>query len=335
MKGSILAVGLTAAGLAGAAPAAAQSLIVAHGFSPTHVISAQGVEPWMECMKAKSPGVAMTYFPSGQIASTKEMLDALNNAVAQATTVPIGYVASKMPLNGVSMLPGLGSSASEVIPVYSKAVKEGRLAEEFAANRIHPIWVMVLPAYQMVSRKGAITTLDQFDGLVVRSAGGSMNLTISSLGASAAEIPSSDMYVAMERGTVDATLAAMASIKPYNIQELMKAVSTNGEFGSFSIAFSMSDDAWKGLSGDQQAAAMECGAQVETSIAKFLDDEVISLQAEFAKAGIEVYQFPPETVEAMREKLGAVADDWVKRLADRGLPAQEVLDAYRATLAGK
>ncbi|SMF65815.1 TRAP-type C4-dicarboxylate transport system, substrate-binding protein [Tistlia consotensis] len=327
-----LAAALAVAVLAGGAgPALAETtLTVAHGFSPTHVIAAQGVDPWMACMKAKAGDqLGFNYYPSGQVASTKEMLTALNAGIADLTTVPIGYVSSKMPLNGVSMLPGLGSSAGQVIPVYSKAVRQGLLAKEFEQNHIRPIWVMVLPAYQIVSRVGPLRTKEDFAGKVVRSAGGTMNLTLSALGASPAEIPSSDMYVAMERGTVDATLSAYASIKPYNINEVMNAVSANGEFGSFSIAFSMSDSSWTKLSPELQQMASDCGSQVEGSIARFLDGEVDELKAEFSKAGVTVYDFTPEQLAWMHKQLGQVSDDWVARLKDRGLPAQQALDEYR------
>lgn len=317
-----------------ATPLSAQTVLtVAHGFSPTHVIAAQGVDPWMSCV-SESAGdmVSFNYFPSGQIAKTTEMLGALESGVANLTTVPIGYVSDRMPLNGVSMLPGMGSSAGEVIPAYSKAVNKGLLAEEFAANNIVPVWVMALPAYQIVSTKGPMRKPSDFAGKVLRSAGGTMSLTISALGASPAEIPSSDMYVALERGTADATLSALSSIKPYNINELMNAVSTNGAFGSFSVVFSMDNSSWDALGPEAQMIFLECGAKTEAEIARFLDDEVATLQEEFKAAGVEVYSLTESEIEAIDTALAPVLDDWVNRLANRGLPAEAAVKEYRALL---
>ena len=327
---------LYAAGLAATTaspPAAEPALTVAHGFAPAHVIAAQGVEPWMSCVEERAgDGLSFTYFPAGQIASTTEMLDALENGVADFTTVPIGYVSAKMPLNGVSMLPGLGSTATEVVGAYSRAVRSGLLAEEFLENGIRPVWVMALPAYQIVSASGPLRTQADFAGKVIRSAGGTMNLTISSLGSSSAEIPSSDMYVAMERGTVDATLSALASIKPYNIDEVMDAVSANGEFGSFTVVFSVGEDTWSGLAPEIQRIISDCGNEVEASMATFLDAEMAQLQQEFKAAGVEVYTFTPEELTAIEAKLGPVSSDWVSRLDERGLPATEALTEYHHLL---
>ena len=191
---------------------------------------------------------------------------------------------------------------------------------------------MALPAYQIVSTKGPLRAPADFAGKVVRSAGGTMNLTISALGASPAEIPSSDMYVAMERGTADATLSALASIKPYNVNELMNAVSTNGAFGSFSVAFSMDKESWDALDDGAKAVFTDCGAKTETSIAAFLDDEVTALQTEFKDAGVDVYTFTDDELSAIDEQLSSVIDDWVSRLDGRGLPATQAVADYRALL---
>lgn len=182
------------------------------------MVSTEGGEAWMSCLKEAYDSVSFNYLSSGQIASAKEMLDALDNGVADLSIILMGYVTSKMPLNGVSLLPDLGSRASEVTPAYSKVVREGQMADEFAQNGIRPLWVVVFPSYQLMSRGEPLKSEADMSGKVIRSSGGAMNLTVSSLGASAAEIPSSDLYVALERGTVDGGLSALASIKPYKLR---------------------------------------------------------------------------------------------------------------------
>lgn len=322
---SACAICAVAANMAGAET----SLTVANGWAPGHVVSTEGVESWMTCVKDTDSSIAFDYFPSGQIATTKEMLDALNNGVADLSIIPMGYVTSKMPLNGVSLLPDLGSRASEVTPAYSKAVRQGKMAEEFTQNGIRPLWVVVFPSYQLMSRGEPMKTEADMTGKVIRSSGGAMNLTVSSLGASAAEIPSSDLYVALERGTVDGGLSALASIKPYKLNEVIKAVSTNGEFGSFSLTFAIEQSKWDALTEEQKAAMDDCGAQIEQSFAAHLDEETDQLGAEFAKDGITVYEFSPEELQKINGKLKTVSDDWVARLSERSLPAAEVLDSYR------
>src|SRR3546814_1270206 len=127
------------------------------------------------------------------------------------------------------MLPGLGSTAHEIIAAFSKGVREDEaLVNEYKVVNAVPIWVMGFPPYQIISTSAAIRSLDDFKGKIIRSAGGSMNLTIEALGAAPAEVVVADLYVSMERGVVDATISGANSVKPYNIQEIMKSMSVNG-----------------------------------------------------------------------------------------------------------
>jgi len=318
-------------------PAQAQdvTLNIVHGSPEGHIIAAGGVEPWMSCVtEAAGDRVAFNYYPAGQLSGLRELQAALESGVADAVPIPIGYVSDRLPLNGVAMLPGLGGSADEIITAYSAAVREGILAEEFAAIDAVPIWVMGFPPYQILSTGDPISDLAGFEGKVIRSAGGTMTLAIEMLGAAPAEIPISDTYVALERGTVDGTISALASIKPYNIQELMTGVSTNGAFGTFTNVFAINANVWESVPADLQEVMMDCGFQVEESIAETMDTEATQLAEEFAGMGIEVFEFSDEQLSEINGPLSEVQQDWVDRLEERGLPAQQVLDEYLARIGG-
>ena len=316
--------------LAGLGAAGAAELSVVTGSPDGHVIS-QAVENWMDCVEAADVGdLTLRYYPAGQLSGLPELLQSLQSGVADFAPVPVGYVSDQMPLNGVSMLPGLGSSAGDVIAAYSSAFKEGPLAREYEANGVVPLWAMAFPPYQVVSMGDPIRTEADFAGKVLRSAGGSMNLAITSLGGSPAEIPSSDMYVALERGTADGTISAPASLKPYNVNELMKSISTNGAFGTFVNVFAVRKDRWDAFSPDEQAKLTDCAEGTQDFIGGLLDGENDALIAEFKEAGVDTYAFTDDEKAAIEERLEAVKDDWVDRLAARGLPAEEVLTDYTA-----
>ncbi|MCE8021960.1 TRAP transporter substrate-binding protein DctP [Halomonas sp. MCCC 1A11036] len=320
--------------IANAAVVQAQSFSFVHGSPEGHMLSRQGAEPWMECVREASEGdVDFSYYPSGQLSSTPELFRALQSRVADVTIIPIGYVSDELPLNGVSMLPGLGSSSKEIVAAYSEAVRDGVLADEFTAQDIMPLFVSVYPPYQMVSMRDKIESADDFRGKVVRSAGGAMNLAISELGASPAEIPIGDTYVALERGTADGTISGFASIKPFSLDEIMSSMSRNGEFGTFSNVFAMRLDDFDALSDELQQVFLDCGERVQEDMANYLDDEVEQLAQEFSEAGIEIYEFSPEALAEINERLEAANEVWVQRLERRGLPAQRVFDEYAVALA--
>ncbi|SMF55464.1 TRAP-type C4-dicarboxylate transport system, substrate-binding protein [Tistlia consotensis] len=331
MSAGALALGLGARPLR----AAKIEVTVAHGSPLKHVIAAQGVQPWMDRVTELTGGaVKFNYYPAGQIAKLKELLSALQSGVADFVPVPVGYVSDKLPLNGVSMLPGLGGSSQAIVTAHSDQLADGgALAKEFASQDCDPLWVMAFPPYQIVSTGDPIKTVDDFKGKVIRSAGGSMNLVINALGASPAEIPVSDMYVALERGTVGATISALSSLKPYKVDEIMKAASTNGSFGTFVNIFCGNAKKMASLPKEIRDAMVQAGKDTQTSASTFMDNEVGGLIKEFEGAGKTMYAFAPDQLKAINAELAKVQDEWVKRLADRGLPADKVLAKFRELTA--
>lgn len=320
---------------AGTANAQDVTMSMVTGSPPSHVISTGAVEPWMACVTGKvGERVKFNYFPSGQLVGNRELTSALMNGVADAVPIPVGYDSDKIPLNGVAALPGLGSSATEIMTANSAAVREaGPLADEYTAINAVPLIVMDFPPYQMVSRGPALRSLEDMKGKVIRSAGGSSTLTINALGGAPAEIAVGDTYVSMERGVVDATISGINSVKPYNLQELMKSMSTNGAFGTFTNVVAMNGTVWSKVPADIQVVMKDCGLDVEKKLMARMDAESGELIKEFASKGIDMFEYTPEQLAAMEKLLAVVHDDWVKRLADRGLPARAVLDRYKALIA--
>ncbi|MFN3209909.1 MAG: TRAP transporter substrate-binding protein DctP [Roseovarius sp.] len=329
-----ICVGLAAVGIAGGAFAQDTRLTIIHGSPSGHPIT-RAVETWMECIQTtEGPQADVSYYPGGQISGIAELLQGLNNGVGHAAPIAAGYVSEKLPLNGVVMLPGLGSTAQEVMDAYGAALESGPLREEFLSNGVVPIWVMAWPPYQIMSTSDPITSAEDFSGKVVRSAGGTMNLTIESLGAAPAEITIGDVYVAMERGTADATISSFSSIRSYGLAELASSVSFNASFGTFTNVFVIDQDKWTEFSPEMQDKAMACGETTETAMAAFLDAETDELAAEFKEQGIDVYNLSDPQLDAFADAMTAVSNDWADRLEKRGLPARQVLEDYTSRFGG-
>ncbi len=308
-------------------------MTVVHGSPESHVISNQGVSPWMQCVsETLGKAINFDYFPGGQVAKTPDLLRAIDHGLADIAPVAVGYSSDELPLNGVAMLPGLGSSSGQIVSAYSEALKNGPLHDEFANKNLIPLLVMAYPPYQVLSAKGKIDNLAAFSGKVLRSAGGSMNIAIAELGASPTEIPVGDTYVALQRGTVDGTISGLASIKPFSFHELTKSISRNGEFGTFTNVLIVRKESFEALTPEAQQAFVDCGRQIEQAMANFLDTQVEELLSEFSAQGIDVYAFPPQELSAIKIRLENTQAKWVERLAGRGLQAQEALDQYEQAI---
>ncbi|MBB4285899.1 TRAP transporter substrate-binding protein DctP [Roseospira goensis] len=323
---------MVAAGVSMAGAARAETVLTfADSFPDGHYLAEEGMKYWMQRAEELSDGaISWTYFPAGQIAKAGGILTAVRDGRVDAGYVGIGYFSDKLPLNSVSMLPGMAPTAGAGSPGYWAMLKaDGPLRQEFLDSNAVPMMGVMLDPYQMVMATPPLTTPEDFVGKKVRSGGGAMNLTLESLGATPVAMPAPDMYVAMERGTVDGTLFAINSVKPYRVDELTESVSTNGPFGTFVITIAINKETFEGLAPAEQEALRQAGEETVTHLANYVDANVGKRLEEFRAQGITVYDFPPDVVTVLEEALTEAEADWVRRMSDRGLPAAEVLADFK------
>lgn len=321
------------AGVFFAMPAAADNVVFAHGYSAQHPMTLQGFEPFVACVQEGTQGaVAIDSFPSGQLVTMKNAIDGLSSGIAGLSAVLVGQESAKLPLNGITLLPDMGMTATEMVHAWRTVLDQGGpLSDEIAQQGLHPLLVNFLPAYQVMSTRGATQTLDDFKGLKVRVSGGAMNLTANELQAVPVELDV-DMYVALQRGVIDATFLALTSAKTYSVQELIKATSANGSFGSGTSILAMSDAAWDRLTPDQQQVFTECGLRIEGELAAYLDGLNEEVKTEFNGLGIDVFDYTDGQKAELSKRFAAVAEAYFAQLGPKGDAARAAYEDYQAEL---
>ena len=313
---------------------AAEKLTITTNVPPQHWASTQGAEPFMACVKKATNGdLDFGYFPGGQIQNFNNSLDVVNNGLAQISYLVISALSGKMPINGIPLLPNMGNNVVEMTKANRKVIDaDGPFKKEFADNKVRPLFINMFPAYQMILKSGAIEAPKDFQGKKILSGGSTMSFAIKSLGSSPVEIPVSDMYMAVQQGTVDGVVLALASVKPYKLEEVAKSMTTNAHLGSASGIWAMDLATWNKMSAANQKALNDCGLQTEERIAKWVDEFTMRLQSELAGSGVKFYTLSDDAKAAFGKSLVSASDDYVSRLASRGAPARAALDMYLKAL---
>jgi TRAP-type transport system periplasmic protein len=305
------------------------TLTVADGLGPKHVVAANGIAPWMACVKqGTNDAVDFKYFPSGQLATVTNALDSLNKGIADVAFISASNEPDKLPLTGVVMLPNSGQVAVESVAAWRKSLDaNGPLTAEFTANKFRPLILNVLPPYQIMTIT-PIDSVDKLKGLKIRAAGGALSFVVKALGGIPVEMPASDMYLALQRKTVDGTILALSSANSYNLHEVVKGMSSNLSLGTSAQIYGISLAAWNKLTSDQQKVMDQCGRKIEIDLAKLTDDDNEKLKVKFTSLGVNVVQFGPAQKAAIDERLLGVKKEYIDRVQARGLPAQQAYDSY-------
>lgn len=312
----------------------AEELSVVTYLSATHFGVTEGMQPFMDCVTAETEGaITFSFYPSGQLASAESSLDALGNGIADIAYIVPQRASSKMPLTNVPVLPNMGDSSGEISAAYRKALEaDGLLAEELRRNNLTLLTVNQYPPYQVGFTGGVVDTLDGFEGLKLRVIGGSASSTATVLGAVPVELSAADVYIALQRGTVDGVFFPIAGMQAFKLNEVTKAISTNANFGGSMAMVAMNSDTFGAMPEETQQIFLDCGMKSEANLIAYQDGAQERFLQEFEAGGVSVFAFPPEELARINAQLDKTAEEFIARLEARGLPGQAAYDEFRAAL---
>lgn len=326
-----LALGLLAA-VAGLAmmPANAAELRLGDFQSTTHIVSKEGTQKWMADVTEMTGGeVTFQHFPAEQAAKSKELLDAVKNGILDAGLIGPIYHAEELPLNSVVGLPGFYTSAVQGTDALQTMMADGPLRDEMLAAGVVPIFAFVLPPYQILSKEVRLGMPEEWKGLHIRTSGATQAMIARDLGAAGVSIGGPEVYSAVETGRLDGVLFPLASVPGYNLQEVVKHISTNGSFGGYSFAVVVNKSTYDGLSQEAKDAMVKAGAEAAAHVAKVQDDSVSELTKQWADSGIDIYSFTDEERAAINEAISGAQQEWLDRIGGRNPGAAEVVAQYK------
>jgi len=168
----------------------------------------------------------------------------------------------------------------------------------------------------MTSSKCQITKPDDLVGQKIRTPGGDLwNGFWEALGASPQAMSWSEVYTAMQQGTIDGHDNSLSTIYSANVQEVQKYITiSNHTYEAFTWT---ANTTWfDGLSADTQALIKSCAEQACRDANKTIVESMDQIQAEFESNGFnEVYVLSDEEIEVFK---AAVADVTAKYAAEYG-----------------
>lgn len=188
------------------APAAPIEMRMAH-YQPEQRVLMVGVKWWGDQLKARTNGrIVIKHYFGGTLARAKEIYPLLSRGGLELGTPAPSYNVSELPLfNFTGDYPW--PSLDELFWVMPRLVEEVPvLAAEWKRINVKPLSYGGLPPYGIVSRKH-LKRLDEVKHRKVRVWGKNVPRRVTKLGMVPLSMPSSEIYEAMAKGTVDCSLS--------------------------------------------------------------------------------------------------------------------------------
>jgi len=301
----------------------------------SHIIVVNGAKPFMEKVAELSGGkLEIEYFPSEQLGKAKDALALLQTGVADIANISPSYIPDKFSLPSVAELPGMyeapcqGGAALAMLSGDDGVIGQ----REFRPNGVRPLVANVGGVYKVFTVGRPVRKAEDFSGLKLRTTGGAMDLAVSKLGGASVRMPGTDILPSMSRGTLDGTLLSIHSIKPFDLQTVVKYVTTDVRLGGFASYFAISDRAWDSLSEENRKVLRDAAEFAMKNQCNFVQGDEPKILEELAASGVESITMDEGELAKVDAALANVHTDWAKSLDARGRPGTETLEAYKSAL---
>ncbi|GAB3051136.1 TRAP transporter substrate-binding protein DctP [Sediminivirga luteola] len=326
---------LAASGCTTPLVADATVLKLADNYAPTHMFAEYGVLGFIEeIQEAADEPISVEYYPSGQMGGPREVLSLNRAGSLDITPAAPAYLADQLPLSSVTDLPGLFENSCVAARSLQELLSPGGILyeEEYEPRGLRPLWVAVLPGYEIMTVGRPVEQPADLRGLTIRSSGGAMDGNIAALGAAPVSMPASDAYEALSRRTVDGVSFPPASVLPYRLQEVL-AYSTEGlNAGAFAIPYVMSESTWESLTQVQQQRVQEAAQRANERLCEGIEHEGPAAREVMAEDGVEFVRFDEQQAEEFAEMLQPVRERWASELDRVGKPGSAVLQEFERAL---
>ncbi len=320
-------------------PAGAAEPIVlrfADDIPKTHPISVYGSKVWMDAVERLTQGrVQFQWYPSGQLGKGRDVLALVQSGAIDVGSIGPSYTPDKLPLSAVAELPGMfGSSCAGSQAAWSLLKRGGLLDQkEYAPLGLHVVFGLTNPPYEIQTVKRDVAGPADMKGLRLKTLGGASDQAALKLEAVPVQMAVPDLFLGLQRGTVDGRFGAFTSVYANSTQDVLSHSTVGADIGGFVLATFIGDRRWKTLPADVQEAMLQAGDEAWKSFCQEADRENAAQAKQLQeKNHWALHQVTPEEHTAWRQVLDPVADSWASTLDRRGKPASTVLQAFRAAV---
>jgi len=207
-------------GVLSSSPAGAEPLSLKFAI-PTPAASAVNsrlLVPWSEeISKAAAETLEIKVFPGGAVANFANVWDRTINAVADIGWGGHGYYPSQFPKSFVAMLPFETRNATEAAGALWALYEKGLIADEYQSVKL--LGLGDFPNVSLHSRK-PIASAGDMRGLKAVALSRTVGQAVEKLGAAPVVLQFSEVYQALQRGTVDAVAGGWPTVPALNLTEV-------------------------------------------------------------------------------------------------------------------
>jgi len=308
------------------ADAAKYKMRISHQLPDSHHIGVD-IKYFKKLVEEKTNGtVEVEVYPAAQAFKPKEIIRAVVTGSIEAGVSTNFQWSGMLPVMDVVLIPWLITD----LPVIENALSgkpSQMLFKAMASKGVVPLmWMLQCRTNMYTSNNSPLVMPEDFKGKKMRGTSKIMNLGSEALGASTMPISGPEVYMALQRGTIDIGLTGIDTALARHYYEIQKYGTVVNNFTVMHPVF-LNPGFWNSLPADVQQTIRECGmAAQEKSIQ---DSETARNNAiEALKKKMTVHIQTRQEAQAWRAVMEKpVLDYFLQKTGDQG---KEIVESIKA-----
>jgi C4-dicarboxylate-binding protein DctP len=287
------------------------------------------VNKWLEMVKAEGKDkINIKYFPNGQLYKGKALAKALPRGAVDMGQVLRAHLMGTIKICRGGYLPFLLKDVKHATWFHNQPEIREILDKAYEAQNMKVIWAGLIAPAGILNSKRPLVKPKDFKGLRLSTSGPVMGKLVASFGGKAQFVDYAELYMALNRGTIDGAWMVPGSVigrKIYEVQKYMTICNAN----FVQMLYAMNLNKWKSLSKDVQDILLRTGRKAEEMNVKIVEKYSQAYVNKIKELGVNVYVLTPEERKVWMDIAIPTWNDWAKEMGPKGKRMIEIAESYQ------
>lgn len=312
-------------------PAISETLNLSSYLTVKHWLLSQVLTQWAKDVEEATGGEIEINILATALGKPEAHFDIARDGIADLTLAVPGYTPGRFTLTTVSSLPGVGNTAESAGGALWRMLDQfPEVKKEFEG--VVPLAFISTTAFQFWTSKRRIHQFDDFTGLKMLAAGGSIIDVVRGLGAQPVALAVGEAYLSISNGVLDGVLFTTNGIDALKLSRVIKyGIRIPGGFAKAPILLAMNPDKFKSLSKKNQDILMRLSGEKLSRLAGRVweDKDQVSLE-NIREAGVTVAEAAPTMRKGINGAIDSAIEKWLADVQkERNYDARPLLAAFR------
>jgi TRAP-type C4-dicarboxylate transport system substrate-binding protein len=243
-----------------------------------------------EVEKRTNGALKFEIYPNASLMKTFTQFNALRKGALDFSLVPPTYSGGEVPELSLTFMPAIVTSYEQAYRW--KSAEIGNALATLLESKGIKIVTWMWESGGIASRTRPIITPADANGLKIRGGSREMDMMLQAAGATTANMPSNEIYIAMQTGAVDAAVTSSTSLMSFKLDELSKNLTSAGGRSFFFVLepLLVSKTIFDSLPTEHQSTILDVGEDLERFGREASEADIKRLAEVYSKAGVAVHE---------------------------------------------